>query len=108
MEIADASRRIPVPCATGVLERPDGTLVVLRRRRGALRRGILRLFGVKPNLEVRLDRLGSAAWRLMDGRRTVGDIRIELEKLFPTEGSVATRLGRFVGLLASRRMLELE
>jgi hypothetical protein len=108
LEIPDASSRVPVPCATGVLEKPDGTLVVLRRRRGAFRRVVLRLFGVKGEVEVRLDRLGSAAWRLMDGRRTLAQIRAQLETLFPGEDNVALRLGRFVGMLASRRMLELE
>lgn len=108
MQLADASRRVPVPCATSAEQRPDGTVVVKRRRFGPVGRAFIRMLGGRPDVEIRLDRLGSAAWRLMDGRRNLAAIRVELEQIFPTEAQLPVRLGKFVGLLASKRMIELE
>jgi hypothetical protein len=68
---------------------------------------VARLFRLPTTLTVRLDELGSAAWRLLDGRRTVGQVLAELEKAFPGQPDLGKRLGAFLGQMASRELVRL-
>jgi hypothetical protein len=107
--IADVSQRVAVP-AEGVTVEVDpasGRLTVRRRRFGAVRAKVAAAAGVPPDLTVRLDPLGSAAWKLLDGRRTVGEVRLELARLHPGERDVGPRLGRFLGTMVSNGFVEL-
>lgn len=53
-----------------------------------------------PFLKVRLDEIGSAAWKLMDNKKTIVDIGVELEKqLGEKVQPVHERLGLFFGSL---------
>ena len=107
--IADVSRRVAVP-VDGVATEEDpasGRLTVRRRRFGAVRARMAAAAGVPPDLTVHLDPLGSAAWRLLDGRRTVGEVRAELARLHPEERDVGTRLGKFLGTMVSNGFVEL-
>ena len=104
--IPDVSARVPEPADVEVREEA-GRVVLVRHRFGPVRSRIVRLFGAEPDLTIRLDPLGSRAWRLMDGRRTVAQVRAALEAEFPGEADVGARLGRLVGTLVSRGVLRL-
>jgi hypothetical protein len=107
--IADVSRRVAV-AAEGVAAEEDavsGRLTVRRRRFGAVRARMAAAAGVPADLTVHLDPLGSAAWRLLDGRRTVGEVRAELARLHPGESDIGPRLGKFLGTMVSNGFVEL-
>lgn len=110
-EIPDVSRRRARP-ALGVRWSEDGgRVVVVRRRWGPLRSRIGALLGANPDMTVRLDTLGSAAWRILaapQGAATVGDALARLHREFPGEPDLPQRLGRFVGTMVSQRMLKLD
>ena len=60
----------------------------------------------KPHIRVRLDRIGSAVWLLIDGRRTVADIGVELEsKLGDEVQPLFERLGMFLGMLRRNKFI---
>lgn len=102
--IPDASRAVP---RHGDVEaRVENERVVLVRHRfGPVRRGLLRAFRVEPDLTVRLDELGTAVWGLIDGRRTVAQIKVELDARFPGQADLAPRLGKFLGAMVSRELV---
>lgn len=80
---------------------PRGRVVVVRPRPrpgpDAWRRWGFYLLGAR---RIRLDDVGSAAWRLMDGRHTVGDLADRLRALFGGRVEpVEERLGRLVRIL---------
>src|ERR1041385_8419033 len=104
--IPDVSQRVAEPADVRVDE-GAGRLIVRRRRFGPVRARLARLFGVPADYTVHLDSLGSAAWRLMDGRRTVGEIRVLLVAKFPDQPDVGPRLGKFLGTLVSKGMVQL-
>ena len=104
--IPDASRAVP---RRGDVESrmEEGRTVLVRRRFGPFRRGLLKLFRVEPDLTVRLDELGTAVWDLVDGARTVAQIHQELERRFPGQPDLAARLGKFLGAMVSRDLVRL-
>lgn len=106
--IADVSRRVAEP-AEGVVaeEGADGRVTVRRRRFGAVRSRLVGLVGEPAEFTVKLDPLGSAAWRLLDGRRTVAEVRAELQRLHPGEADLSARLGKFLGTMVSHEMVKL-
>jgi len=85
-----------------------GRVTVVRTRPGAIRRRVLRLFGVPPTLKVHLDALGSAAWRHIDGKRTAAQIKDALQTEFTDESNLAQRLGHFLGIMVSRGLVILD
>lgn len=106
--IPDASRQVAVPAADVVATTDEHGLVTVRRRRfGAVRALVGRPFGVAPEFTIRLDRLASQAWGLLDGKRTVGEVHVELVRRMPEEKDLPARLGKFLGAMASHRMIEL-
>lgn len=105
MQNPDASRLVPVLVADRVTDRADGGLEIARKRLGPLRRMVLRAFGQPVEVVVRLDAMGSAAVRLVDGKRNLGAIRDALQAQFPRERDVAVRLGRLVSELVERRLV---
>ena len=63
----------------------------------------------RPHMRVKLDELGSAAWLLIDGRRTVTEIGEELHGKFGAKiEPVNQRIGFFIGLLRRNKFIELE
>ena len=106
--IADVSRRV-AERGDGVTaeEGPDGRVTVRRTRFGAVRAKLVGLVGEPADFTIRLDSLGSAAWKLVDGRRTVADIRAELQRLHPTETDLGARLGKFLGTMVSHEFVKL-
>ncbi|MEA3135835.1 MAG: hypothetical protein QOC71_116 [Thermoplasmata archaeon] len=106
--IPDVSQRVAerveeVRSETGV----DGRTTLRRRRFGAVKARMVAAAGVPADLTVHLDPLGTAAWRLIDGRRTVGEIRVELLKANPTEPDIGARLGKFLGAMVSNGFVRL-
>jgi hypothetical protein len=85
----------------------DGRLTLRRRRFGAIKARVVAAAGVPADLTVHLDPLGTAAWRLVDGRRTVAAIRAELQRSHPAEADLGARLGKFLGAMVSNGFLRL-
>ena len=106
--IADVSRRVAEP-ADGVTWETgaDGRVTVRRRRFGALRAKLVGLVGEPADFTVKLDPLGSAAWLLLDGKRTVAELRAELQRSHPAEPDLGPRLGKFLGTMVSHEMVRL-
>ena len=105
--IADVSRRVAERGDVAWEQGADGRVTVRRRRFGPLRARLVGLMGEPAEFTVRLDPLGSAAWLLVDGRRTVAELRAELERAHPAEGDLGARLGKFLGTMVSHDMLRL-
>lgn len=105
--IPDVSRSVAEPAEDVTIEEEKGRLTLRRRRFGPARAALVGLFGASKDFTVHLDALGTAAWRLLDGRRTVGEVRVELGRLFPQEKDVPARLGKFLSVLVSHQMVRL-
>lgn len=106
--VPDVSDRTPVRADVDWTGTPDGRVSVRKRKFGAVGTRLLRMAGLKPDLTVNLDALGSRAWRLMDGRRTVADVLDGLREAFPHEEDLAPRLGRFLSTMVSNGLVRLE
>lgn len=106
--IADASRQVAVPAAD-VRAEPDehGRIVLRRRRFGPGRAAIARMLRLPVDFTMHLDALGSEAWALLDGRRTIGEMHAALAVRRPGELDLAARLGKFLSAMVSRKMIEL-
>lgn len=106
--IPDASRQVAVPADDVVATADELGLVTVRRRRfGAVRALIGKPFGVAPEFTIRLDRLASQAWGLLDGKRTIGEVHVELARRLPEEKDLPARLGKFLSAMVSHHMVEL-
>lgn len=72
------------PVRVAEWEEEEGRVIVLRPppRTTGLRRLVDRLLVEMSTRRIRLDDVGSAAWLLMDGERTVGDVAAELRTRF--------------------------
>lgn len=100
--IADVSRRVAERVEEVRAEQgPDGRITLRRRRFGAVKAKLVAAAGVPADLTVHLDPLGTSAWLLIDGRRTVAEIRAELGKAHPAEPDLGPRLGKFLGAMVS-------
>lgn len=107
--IADVSRRVAEP-ADGVTWETgaDGRVTVRRKRFGAVRARVVGLLGEPADFTVKLDGLGSATWLLLlDGKRTVAELRAELQRTHPEEAELGARLGKFLGTMVSHEMVRL-
>lgn len=58
-------------------------------------------------LRVKLDEVGSFAWRMMDGK-TVGDVYRALKVEFPDERDIPDRLAKFVAMLEVNGFISLQ
>lgn len=82
--------------------------MTLRQKRfGAVRAKLVGLMGEPADFTIHLDPLGSAAWLLVDGRRTVAEMRVELQRAYPQETDLGARLGKFIGTMVSHDMIKL-
>lgn len=106
--IPDASDRVATRADVDWEEDPYGRVEIRRRRFGKARAKVLRAVRVRPTLTVRLDPLASDVWRLLDGRRTVGEVLAELRRLHPDEDALARRLSDCLSTLASRGLVEID
>jgi len=88
-------------------EGADGRVGVTRRKFGRFGTAMLRLARVKPDVTLKLDAMGSAAWRLMDGR-TVAEMLPSLEAAFSEEGRLDERFGLYLSRLVQAGVVRLE
>lgn len=106
--IPDASRQVAEPSDDVVATTDAHGLVTVQRRRFGPLRGLLgKPFGVKPEFTICLDRLGSQAWALLDGTRTIGEVHAELARRLPEEKDLPARLGKFLSAMVSHHMVRL-
>lgn len=105
--IPDVSRRVAERADVAWSAGADGLVHVERRKFGAAGSRLLGLFGVKPTLTVHLDALGSEVWKLLDGRRTVGEVLEALRAGHPDEDGLPERLGVFLGRAVSNGLVRL-
>ena len=103
--IPDISKQVPHRRAEW--SQDGGRVTVVKVRRGAFRRSVLRVFGIPGELKVHLDPLGSEVWLQIDGVRTVADLKAHLHEKFPEETNLAPRLGQFFSLMVSKGLVEL-
>lgn len=102
--IPDVSQRVVERTAESVEERNRFTL---RRPMTGMAKLARKMTRQPTEFTIHLDELGSAAWRLFDGRRTVAQVRAELERMFPQQDDVPRRLGKFLSELVSRGFVRL-
>lgn len=83
----------------------QGAAVLEVPKFGAAGTRLLRVFRLPPTVRLRLDALSTQAWLDMEGR-TGAEILARLEGAFPDEAGLPERLGRFLGLLVQRGLIE--
>lgn len=106
--IADVSQRVAERNPEATWEQgSDGRVTVRRRRFGAVRAKLVGLVGEPADFTIHLDPIGSAAWLLIDGQRTVADLRADLQRAHPAEGDLGPRLGKFLGTMVSHDFVKL-
>jgi hypothetical protein len=104
--IPDVSAFVPER-ATDDWTHERGAVSVRRVRYRGLRAAVLKVFGIPPTFTIHLDTLGTEVWLLIDGRRTVAEIRDELAKREPQATDLGPRLGKFLGAMVSRKFVVL-
>lgn len=87
---------------------PDGRIAITKRKFGAATAKLLGLFKVPPTMTLKLDALGSEAWKLMDGSRTIGQVAEALVAAHPDEKDVPARLGQYLSTLVSNELVRLD
>lgn len=85
-----------------------GRVVLTKRKMGAVGTRVLRALRLPHTLTIRLDPLGSEAWRLLDGDRTVGEVAEAIQARHPDEEDVPRRLGQFLSTMVSNGLVRLE
>lgn len=62
----------------------------------------------QTHFKIKLDGLGSTVWKLIDGKKTVEEIGIELQRQFSDEVEpVYERLGQFIGQLHRSKFISI-
>ena len=96
------------PVRLAAWEESDGRVTVTRPRpvTGGLR-GLAEWFSFWMSVRrIRLDEVGSFCWKLLDGRRTVGEVAAALRERFgETVDPAEERVGQFVRVLRYQGML---
>ena len=103
-----APETVPVKTAQGSSE--EGSMVVLLMPRYPTIAGRLagKLFRRSSHIKVKLDDLGSAVWRLIDGTRDFRQIGEQIQSSFGEEAQpVYPRLEEFLGILVRNRFIRL-
>jgi len=90
-------------------ERENGQIQIMIPRKEVVDR-IVRLFKKTPEqLHVDLDEIGSAVWKSMDGRRTIGEIcDIMIDKFGDDVEPVYERLGTYINILRNNKFISLK
>lgn len=97
-----------VPHLTCEWEQAEGLVAIKAPRfKSRLGRAFCRLIGVSPTFYVRLrDPLARAAFQLIDGRRTVGEIAAAWADRFPKEVQPRERLVEFLAIFERNRWIK--
>lgn len=87
-------------------------LIQIRRQtepRGKFTRSLSRIFKMNYAVRVNLDKAGSAFWTQIDGRRTLGEIAMALEKEFLWPAAQARHAAvEFTAMLMKRELIALQ
>ncbi len=101
-----------VPVRLSKVEEGEGgklSLVIPRFRNEKLR-SFLVPAGKKDHFRIHLDRLGTEAWKAMDGASSVGDICRHIRESIPREATpdLEERMTKFVGKLYDERYISFQ
>jgi hypothetical protein len=95
---------VPIRCYEW--EEKEQVSVLVPRFRSKIGQKFCRLVKKDLNYKVNLDERSSDAWKLCDGKRTVGDIAIELEKKYKEKVKPANvRVAELFNILESNRLI---
>ena len=95
-----------IPVRSYEWEEKGKVIVKVPRFRSRLGRRFCRLIKKKQTYDVNLDKLGSEAWKMCDGKRTVREIARALKEKFGDEiHPVHERLGEFLNIMESNRLI---
>lgn len=88
-------------------ENEDGTIAVIVPKFGNwFTKTFFLPFSKSSSINIKLDKFGSETWKLIDGKRNVGEIADELIKIFGEEiKPVEERLTRFLTTLYEQRLI---
>ncbi len=106
--IPDVSKRTAHRADVEWEELADGRIAIKKRKFGAAATKVLAVFKVPSTLTLKLDGLGSEAWKLMDGSRTIGEVAEALVEAHPDEENVPARLGQYLSTLVSNDLVRLD
>ena len=101
-----------IPVRTDALkwhEGGDGLIHIMIPRKEILDR-LVRLFKKTPEqMRVDLDEIGSGAWKLMDGERTIGEIcDLMIERFGDDVDPVYERVGTYINILRNNKFIILK
>lgn len=90
-------------------ENEEGLIYIVIPRKQALDR-LVRLFKKTPDqMRVDLDKIGSGAWKLMDGDRSIGEICTLMLEAFGDEvNPVYERVGTYINILRNNKFITLK
>jgi hypothetical protein len=95
---------VPIRCYKW--EEKEGVSVFVPRFRSKLGQKFCRFVKKDPNYKVNLDDRSSDAWKLCDGKRTVREIALELEKKYKEKVEPANvRVAELFNILESNRLI---
>jgi hypothetical protein len=99
---------VPVRQGGGSVEEESGVVLLVPRYPTIVGRAMGRLLRRSEHIRVKLDDLGSAVWKLIDGKRSVREIGEELKAQFG-EGAepLYERLTEFLKVLVRNKMIRL-
>lgn len=88
-------------------EKEDGTVAVFIEWKGFFPRLAQKLFKKPRFTETKLDNYGSAVWKLIDGKRNVGEISEALKSEFPDMEYPLERTIKFLEILKEHHLIQL-
>ena len=95
-----------IPVRNYKWEEDEHVCVFVPRFRSRLGQKFCRLVKKNPNYKVNLDDRSSDAWKLCDGRRTVREIAVELEKKYKEKVEPSNvRVAELFNILESNRLI---
>ena len=87
--------------------RGDRVTIVVPKTRTMFGKHFCDALGIKPTYKVNLDELGSAIWKMCDGKTTVRDIGKNLKKEFGERiEPVYDRLGTFIRIMRNEELIK--
>ncbi|MHC4606415.1 MAG: PqqD family protein [Planctomycetota bacterium] len=99
---------VPVRLSGDVVEEESGIVLLVPRYPTIAGRFMGKVLGRSKHIRVKLDDLGSAAWRLIDDRRSVRGIGERLKAEIGEKAEpLYERLGEFLDILTRNKMIRL-
>lgn len=99
---------VPVKSGSLFCEEEAGVVLLMPRYPTFAGRIMGKLLRRSTHIRVKLDELGSAVWRLIDGKRSIREIGEEIEARFGDAAApVQARLAEFLKILLKNRFISL-